>query len=258
MVSPDEEKAKIVKYVKWAGLALVAVVIAPIAYAAAISVIEATIAVISAAVVLGVAWIAIPAAADWAGDMRMKAVKAVAAANPIETMDNNIIQTRSDLSLQRETVIAVDTQWENVKKILASLRKSDPDEAEAMGSAEALLADASVDLHAKYDEATLALNVVIKTRDKMSRLWNASIAINKALAVAGAAQDNEIQRIKNQVAYDAVDANMSKAMAGLRMAVTKHANPITEHATAKQITAGPVVTEFTATAIPTTEKSKVH
>lgn len=259
MLSPEAAAAAARKYWGW-GLLAVAVALAPTVTYLAMNFVEMVWALALAALSMLLVWMLSPAVLDWAGNKRLQMVKAEAAANPIETMDNSIIQTRNDLGTQRESVISVDTQWENVKKILASLRKTDPDEAASMGESEHLLAEASAELHSKYDAACDALEVFIKTRDKMSRLWSASIAINKALAIAGAARDNEVNRIKNQVAFEAVDANMSKAMAGLRMAVSKHAKAesniiegtVIETSPSKSLTEGSPITSMDALKSKTT------
>jgi hypothetical protein len=222
MTNPEVEGAKIEKYVKWGFAFVAAGIAAPIVYGFAMDIIEAMWALAGLAASALVMWAVGPALATYAANKRMALLRAAAAEDPIATLDNDILQTTDQLHEQEEQVVAVDTQWENVKSILAKLRKTDPDEATAMQESEDLLKAASQELHAAYDDAAHALAEAVKARDKADRIWQASCAINKALMVAGSARSKAIQDFKKKVALDAVSTNMSTAMARLRMTVQKH------------------------------------
>lgn len=248
ITNPDVEGAKIEKYVKWGFAFIAAGILAPVVYGFAMDIMEAMWALAGVAVSAIVMWAVGPAVATYAANKRIALLKAAAAEDPIATLDNDILQTTDQLHEQEEQVVAVDTQWENVKKILLGLRKTDPDEAVSMGESEDLLKQASEELHSAYDNAMAMLQAAKKARDKADRIWSASCAINKALAVAGAARSKAIQDLKRQVALDAVSSNMSTAMARLRMTVQKHKDPPPEESNVvdgevvqpKALTAGPV------------------
>lgn len=244
VTNPEAEGAKIERYVKWGFGFIAAGVAAPMIYGFAMDIMEAMWALAGLAGSAMILWMVGPAVATYAANKRIALLKAAAAEDPIATMDNVIMEKQGELHTQEEQVITVDEQWGKVKKIVASLMKTDPDEAKSMKEAEDLLEQASTELHAEYTRAVTALDAYIHARDKASRLWDASVAINNALKIAGTARSKALQKLKSDVAFETVSNNMDQAFARLKMAVQKHKEPqIVEEVVEGEVVAPKAITE---------------
>lgn len=224
MLTPEKAAEATRKY--WGyGLLAVAVVMAPSITYLAMNFVDMVWALAMAVFSVLLIWVVSPWILTIAQNKRLAMLKAAAAEDPISTMDNVIIEKQGELHNQEEQVITVDEQWEKVKKIVASLMRTDPDEAKSMQEAEDLLEQASIELHDEYSRAVKALDAYIHARDKASRLWEASTAINNALKIAGTARSLALQKLKSDVAFETVSNNMDQAFARLKMAVQKHQTP---------------------------------
>lgn len=250
MESPDEQKAKVVRYVKWGAMALVAVLVAPITYAAAISVIEATVAIGAAVITIGVIWTATPVVSDWLGNMRMKAVIALAEANPIETMVIIYSQKASELATHQDAITEFDTQYRNVDKMVTDLTKTDPEESKSYADMRDKMRVGLDELRHEQTDASAELKTFKNQIDKAQRIYKVALAMNKALVSSQSAQAAVFMDIKKQVSFDTVTTTLNKSFAKLDSAIeNRRNNAMNLVPTTKQITGGPVVTDFKSTPI---------
>lgn len=259
VVSPEEQKARVVKYVQWGAMALIAVVLAPLAYAMAISVIEATVAIAVAAGVVGVVWMATPAVADYLGNMRIAAIKAIAAANPIETMQSIYADKMDEYNKQEAAIDEVDKQYMNVAgRVDAITKKYGVERAETFIKVRDKIKQALDQMNAESKMASKALVIYKSKIDEANDFWETQKAINKALDVSEKARGDVFRQIREQVSFETTNDQLNLAFARLDGAVRRRENwndaeeQGTIHGDEKvpaQLTAGPVVTDFTSTPI---------
>lgn len=242
MISPEQARDQFRKYAKW-GLLALTVLAAPVIYMVAINLVEMIWAVTAVGVSIGVIYGFAPAFIDWIGNMRFKMVAAVAAANPVETMQSIYAEKVDELKQQEDAITEVDTQYRNVRNTANGLLKSDPEEAPAYVAIADKMKEGLDEMNTEYDGTASALTDYKKQVDKARRLWNAQLAINKALNVSEAARVNVFRDIKNDVAFDAINTNLNKAFARLDTAVKRRKGMVQTTVTVsepKQITTGAI------------------
>lgn len=257
VVSPEEQKAAVVRWVKLGAMAVAAVIIAPIAYAAAISVLDAMLAIAAVGVVGGVIWAATPATADWLGNMRMRAVIAIAEANPIETMLSIYQQKSSELASHEDAITEFDTQYRNVDKMVTDLTRTDPEESKQYADMRDKMKEGLTELRAEQTDASGELKTFKSQIDKAQRIYKVALAMNRALASSQSAQAAVFMDIKKQVSFDTVTTTLNKSFAKLDSAIERRRNNATNFSIPKQITSGPMITNMTVSAVPESKVS-VH
>ena len=223
MITPEQAREQWRKYAKY-GLMVLGVILAPTIYTIAVGVVEATFAVAAAIVSLGVVWSMAPAFIDWVGNMRMKAVIAVAEANPIETMLSIYSQKSDELSQHDEAIQEFDTQYRNVAKMVNDLQKSDPEESKTYVEMRDRMGEGLRELQDEHTTAVGELKQFKNQIDKAQRIYKVALAMNAALASSQTAQAAVFTDIKKQVAFDTVSTNLNRAFARLDSTIAKRKN----------------------------------
>jgi DNA repair exonuclease SbcCD ATPase subunit len=172
----------------------------------------------------GVIWSVAPGVADWFANKRIALIKAVAEANPIETMNNLYLEKCDEFRVQQGAVTEFETQYRNVADMVEGLKRTDPAEAAEFSEELAQMKYGLESLRAEQKAAQGELNVAKETIAKMERLWKVANAMNKALAASSIAQSKKFNEIKQAVAFDTVRTNLNRAFSNLNTAVERRKN----------------------------------
>lgn len=220
MVDPEQKRKTIERWVKYG----VIVVGAGLSYEFAMMALEGLIAWGAVAIsVLTIVNFA-PAIGVWFANKRIQALIAVIEANPIETMQNLLIEKHQEYQRQEDAVTEFDTQFRNVSDLVDGLKNSDPEEAVSYAEMRDKMADGLTELRAEQKAAAQELKTAESALAKMQRIWKVACAMNKALTASQSAQAQVFAQMKQDVAVDTVRTNLNRAFAKLNTAVEHRKN----------------------------------
>ncbi len=213
----DQRQAQIAKFVKWGFLAVGCALTAPFAFMA----LEGALAWGAAALAVFVIWNFAPVVGMAVATYRIKAIKALAEANPIETMETLYQEKVEEFDRQETAVTEFETQFRNVSDLVDGLKKTDPQEA--IGYAEMCdkMKEGLDELRSEQRAAQAELKNASAALDKMRRIWKVAQAMNKALTSSVSAQQQVFAKIRGDVAVDTIRTNLNRAFANLNTAVER-------------------------------------
>ena len=238
---PESQRAFLKKAATYGTLGLAAAALAPIA----LWMVQGLIAWAA----LGIAFLVIanfaPAVGDWFANMRIKALVAIAEANPIETMQALYTEKSSELNRQAEAVRDFETEYRNVRDLVKGLEKTDPEEAVEYAQMAAQMGESLEALKTEQNFASEALTDFSKQIDKARRIYKVAQAMNKALESSQSAQAKVFAEIKEKVAFDKVRTDLNRAFANLNMAVERRRQNALPTVEVKQIDAPQLEADLT-------------
>jgi hypothetical protein len=170
------------------------------------------------------AWTFVPVFGDLIKNWKMKAIIAIAEANPIETMQNIFIEKSTELKSAEDNIRDFETEFLNVKSMVTDLKKTDPEEAVEFAEMVNKMEEGLEAMRGEHRYATELLNDFEKQIAKARRIWKMSLAMNKALEKSQSAQAEVYGKIKEQVAFDKVRSNLNKAFANLNTTIERRKN----------------------------------
>jgi hypothetical protein len=223
-----------------------AAILAPMAFLA----LEGVLAIVAAVFVLFLVANFAPVVGDYIAVKRIQAIKAVAEANPIETMQDLYAEKVAEFQRQEAAVTEFDTQFRNVSDLVDGLKKTDPDEATQYAAMRDQMKTGLDELRAEQQAAQGELMNAKSTIAKMQRIWNVACAMNKALAASASAQSQVFAQMRQDVAIDTVRTNLNRAFANLNTAVERRRNAQMFSAPAPAAKALPEATNADAIPVP--------
>lgn len=214
-ISPEQRRKRIEGVVKILILAVTGFLVAPFIFLAIKGLIGLVLAGVVGIVIVQFAPVVAAMIANW----RLKMLKAEAARNPIETLQNDFGRRMEALRKFREAITTFSAEVQNFADKLVGFKRQYPDEAnrfdEQLQKMHRLL-----DLRKrKYQEAQESLQAYSLEIDKAKAIWGmgqAAAAMNKA---AGMTEDDFLARIMNETALEAVQTGMNTAFADLEISL---------------------------------------
>lgn len=225
-----EKKRRITLAVKVVLLVGACAVLAPVVFLA----IKGLVGLIVAGVIALVAVNLAPVFAEWVGDWRLKAIKAAAAANPIETLQLDYAQRQEALGQFRQSITNFVTAVKNFEDRLDGFKKKWPEEAPKFEEQREKMKEIVSLRRKKLHEAEASLVKYDAEIDKAKALWEMAQEAAKMNKAAGMKDDDFMAKIKVETAIDSVTSSMNSAFAELETSLDqqeaeKNAMALLEH-----------------------------
>ncbi len=211
----EKKRARIEMLVKIVGLCVAAFFVAPFVFI----VIKGLIGMVIAAAVGGAMIFFTPVVARMAANWRLKAIKAEAARNPIETLQNDYGKRQQGLRDFANRISDFATAVGSFEDKLGDFKREHPEDApkfdEQLGKMKLVL----VNRKAKFKEAQTELNAYEKEIQRANAIWEMGQAAAAMTSAAGMTEDDFLQKISTETALDSVQKSMNRAFADLEVSL---------------------------------------
>lgn len=215
--SLDLRKQKLASKVKIGLAALAALLVSPVIFL----IIKGLVGLAIAAVVgLGIISFA-PVVAMKFANWKLKAIKAEAAANPVETMQNVYSEKEQAVNGYAQRIEDFATEVMNFESKLAGFRTEFPAEAPRFDATHRAMLKLLELRRARLVEARGELKRFAGEIRKADAIWKMGQAAQSMTKAAGMTEDDFMQRIKTETAIESVQANLNRAFAQLESALAE-------------------------------------
>lgn len=215
VIDLDTRRRRLATGVKWALAIAAAAVIAPITYLAVKGIVGLALAAIAGLAVVNLAPVVSMKFANW----KLRALKAEAAANPIETLQNQQIEMERNLAKQADKITEFDEAVETYRDQLRAEAEEQPAAAAAgiptLRQMERLLQFRRL----KFKRAQEDIKARRKNVEQAQSRFRVALAAQAVTKAAGETEGTVLNKILEDIAFTSVDATVNKSMAALRTAV---------------------------------------
>lgn len=220
----DMRKQKLATKVKWGLAAAAALIISPVVFLIVKGLVGLAIAGVLGMAIISFAPVVSMKFANW----KLKAIKAEAAANPVETMQNVYREKGDAIASFAQRIEDFATEVMNFESKLAGFRTEFPAEAPKFDATHAAMLKL---LQLRRDKLRQAgaehqrFEVEIRKADAIWKMGQAAASLHKA---AGMTDDDFMQKLKTETAIDSVQSNLNRALAQLETSLAEEL-PALEH-----------------------------
>src|SRR3954468_7808390 len=198
-------------FAKYAALLGVGFVVAPYIFTA----ITGLVGLIVAAVILLLAWMLLPSVETAARNMRLKLIKAEAARNPIETLQNEYLRRQQSLNERKNKIERLAAKTASFGSKLSQFKRDYPNDAQAYQD----IYDKMVLLARRSREqwvlAENQLQAFDREIDRAKAKWEMAIAASDLRQDAGKVEAEFLAKLKVESSFDAIETGMNSAFAQL-------------------------------------------
>lgn len=170
-----------------------------------------------------------PVIAEAIGNWRIKAIKALAAANPIETLQIDYTHRRESLAQFKEAIKGFDVSVKNFEGKFEDFKVRFPVEAPKFQETLERMKELLSLRRKKYKEADNTLDMYQGEIDKAKAIWEMGLEASKMNAAAGMKEDY-MAKIRVETALDSVTSSLNTAMADLETSLIEEADEKALHA----------------------------
>jgi hypothetical protein len=201
-------------FAKGAAILVFGFFVAPFIFTA----ITGLIGLLAGLAIVGVAWTVLPAIEDKAKNMRLKLIKAEAAKNPIETLQNDYKQKSIELDNRKKAIeqlkARIRTFADGVNELGQKFGTDKPDYIKLLNDLKDLnrIQENRV---ATWKKAHKQLELYATEIDKAVMIWDISKAAAAARESSGLTEDEFYAKIKSETAFDSVQNGYNEAIASL-------------------------------------------
>lgn len=216
-LSLDQRKTRLASIAKWGVGFAGAILIAPFVFLAVqgiVGLVAATflgLAIVHGAPVMSMKF------ANW----KLKAVKAEAARNPVETMQVVLQEKRVAVGIFGKRVEDYATEVKNFESRLAGFKRDFPGESPKFEETLSTMKRGLEHQNRQLGNAHSELNRYSDEIRKVGAIWQMSQAANKLHRAAGMTEDSFMQKIKTETAIDAVESDLNRALAQLETSLAQ-------------------------------------
>lgn len=216
-MNEEQKRKNILKLTKIGMLLASAFLISPFVF----GILQGLAGLIGIGVTLGVTWALAPTVGAKLANWRIKQLKAEAAKNPIETMENTYAQRAQALEQAKDILERAIGATRTYKDEVDKFRKEQPENAakfEEIYKNMVALVDAK---KRKYKEAHTALDQFYKEIGRQRSLWKitqAAIAVNKAVD-GDDAEKKFLEQLQVDTAFTSIQDSMNTAFSDLETAL---------------------------------------
>jgi hypothetical protein len=203
---------------KYGALLVAGFIVAPFIWVA----IGGLIGLIVAAGVILAAWMVRPVVFSFAANMRLKLIKAEAAKNPVETLQNDLKDKAKALSDRKDAIEKLNSQIRTFSDKVDEIRASYG--AEDAGYLK--LSRDLVDLRRvyghrceKWKEAREQLRLYEEEIKRANMIWEAAQAAAAARETSGLTEDEFYAKLRAETAFDAIQQSYNDALSSLDTAM---------------------------------------
>ena len=214
-MNTEQKRKRIELAVKLVGLGIAGFIVAPFVFIA----IKGLVGLVLAALFgWAVVWFT-PVVATTLANWRLKALKAEASRNPVETLQNDYIKRREKLGEFREAIKTFMAEIENFADKLSAFAKQYPQEAPKFKSNLEKMKQLLSLRQNKYKQAERQLEAYELEIQKAGAIWEmgqAAAAMNQA---AGMTEEDFMAKVMVETALDSVQKNLNSALAELEVSL---------------------------------------
>lgn len=206
----EERKQRIEKILKLVGLGVVGFIVSPVIFATIQGLVGL---IVAAAIGLFAVNVAVPWYAMKIANWRLKAMKAEAAKNPVETLQNQYLEKEKQVEKFSQHIIDFSTAVENFAQKLKIFEKDYPDEApqmrEQLSKTRQLLSNKRQKL-VQANEGLKAFKAEIKKVGAKWQIAQEAMAMNQA---AGMTDESFMEQMIKETAIESVTTSLNRALA---------------------------------------------
>lgn len=222
--SLDLRKQKLATKVKWGLAALAALIVSPVIFMVVQGLVGLAIAGVVGLAIISFSPVVAMKFANW----KLKAIKAEAAANPVETMQNVYNEKERAVDGFSRRIEDFATEVMNFESKLAGFRTEFPAEAPRFDATHQAMLKLLQLRRARLTEARSELRRFAGEIRKADAIWKMGQAAQSMTKAAGMTEDDFMQRIKKDTAIESVQHNLNRAFAQLESALAEEV-PQLEH-----------------------------
>lgn len=212
----DIRKAKLSSKVKWAAGLLAALVVSPIIFLVIKGIVGLAIAAVLGLAVINLAPVASMKFANW----KLRALKSEARTNPIETKEAQLLAARERINEQAHILKGVMSEVAG----FAEMVKDMPPEERADFDPQVLKQQKLVEFRQqKLKDAKLKADAFEAGLERARRRWAVAQKLLALQKVNGSEADQQLERILNEEANEAISSSMREAMADMDLAFVMEA-----------------------------------
>jgi hypothetical protein len=217
MTTNEQKRKQIETIAKVGGAGVVGFLVAPVVFIA----IKGLIGLIIAAIVSFVAIQFIPVFALKVANWRLKAIKAEASENPVETLQNDYRIQQENLSRFLQSIKDFAAQVNIFGGKLDGFAKQYPDEAPKFRENHQKMKDLLALRFKKYEESKAGLAAYDLEIQKVKALWEMGLAAAEMNKAAGVDAEEFLQKISRETAIDSVQKLVHTALADLEISLAE-------------------------------------
>lgn len=221
----DEKKQKIATVLKWSGGIIGAAVVSPIillALKGVLGLLALGVAVGAGATILKLS----PIVSMKVSNLLIKGIVREANANPIETMQNLLVEKSAELKEADLAIVDFETEVRNYDDQTVEFSKQYPEEAASFKEISEKMHVGLNQQKSSQEDARFQLANLEQQIHKAEALYKMSLAANKVTAFSKSAEKEVFQNIKEKVALDAVRTSLNRSFASLNMAISQRQTPM--------------------------------
>ena len=217
-VTPEQKKQRTELIIKVVGLLGVCLILGPLATTLAAGGMALAGLIVGAAalftVVKFIPWFALKI-----GNARLKAIKAEASKNPVETLQNDYQKRQSALGEFRQKIVNFSAEVKNFADKLVDFNKKFPAEAPKFKEQLSKMRQLLELRQKKYQQAQDGLAVYELEIQKAGAIWDMGQAAAKMNEAAGMTEEDFLAKIQVETALNSITTNLNEAFADLEISL---------------------------------------
>lgn len=217
-LTPEQRKQRLETIVKVVGLLAIAVILGPL-YLTILHGLGVIAALLVGVGVLFTVNKFLPYFALAIGNARLKAIKAEAAKNPVETLQNDYMKRQSALEEFRQKITVFAAEVMNFADKLVEFSQKFPAEAPKFKENLAKMKQLLALRQKKYSQAQDNLAAYELEIQKAGAIWDMGQAAAKLNEAAGMTEEDFFAKIQVETALNSVQTNLNQAFADLEISL---------------------------------------
>lgn len=216
-MNTDEQRKKYEKWAKILGFGVVSFLFGPVAFAT----IQGAAGLIALLLIWTIGNAMVPVYARKLANWKLQAIKAEAARNPIETLENEYGARQTALKTFERSVQSLFGTYKNFKEEVDDLRSKHPEEAAKFADRLEQMRKLAEHKKALLDKGRRSLRDFADEIEKARVVWKVAQAANAASKAAGivSGDDDILAKISAETAIDSVTENMNNAFAEIEVSL---------------------------------------
>ena len=255
-LTPEQRKERTELAVKIVGLLGVCLVLGPLATTIAAG-LGALAALLVGAAGIFTVWKFLPWFAMKIGNWRLKAIKSEAMKNPVETLQNQLVEKQMALEAFKEQIRVfagqILTFGDQVKQYVKEGLEDAPVYVEQLGKMKKLLEMRQE----RYQQAKQTLSEFTETIQRTDRKWKMACAAAAMNEAAGQIEGDVFDKICIETALDSVQQKLNQSFADLEIALLDDESEKKKLASKQTAQLSDRVIDVTSTIVTTPERQKI-
>lgn len=207
----EQRKQNIIKVAKISLVAIAAAVVAPVVFLMVKGILGLALAGFASLVIVNAAPVVANGLADW----RLKALKAEAARNPIETLQLDFQQKRLALHKFKDSITGFSAAVMTFQDKMDGFKAKFPKDADKFDGELAKMKQVLKSRETRFKEAQASLNQYANEIDRAKAIWEMGQEAQKMNAASGLNDEDLLAKIRVDTALDSVTGSMNTAFAEL-------------------------------------------